>query len=369
MKSNEELFQKLWKIFYPEGERGHIHDPRVKCAIDRMYRIVKAPEPDYDRMWQSMYGRLSGKPERKNRTRAVLRYAAVIALPIMLVAGVLFLLRDEQPQTASLLHERPGHVIRLTLNDGMELNLREIQSQLPEDRHVKIVQDSINGLIYEKKASGDTVLRYNTLEIPVAADYRIRLSDGTIVYLNAESKLRYPEVFKGKERKVYLEGEAYFEVSPDARHPFKIEVRGTEVEVLGTRFNVNAYPEKKGVVTTLAEGKVKVSFDRKQVILQPGEQAVCLGQDIRVQEVDVNEYTSWKDGLFIFNRMSLKDIMIQMERWYGLKIHFFNEDCKEYTFTGMINKNLPAEETFKVIEKVVNVHFSIKESNVVVTKI
>ena len=347
MKTKDELFESLWNVLYPkEYSPEKKIDPDVREAIEKLYDLTSMPEPDYDRIWN----RVVKDPVivRRHKIRRVLRYAAVIILPfILLLSGVFLLNRDKPSGEMAVSFERPKNAILLTLSDGSELNLREMQQKyLTRESMVEIRQDSTKGLVYETKAEDDTVRRYHTLEIPVAADFRLQLSDGSVVYLNSGSKLRYPVTFGGAERKVYM-----------------------EVEVLGTSFNINAYPEKPDVQTTLASGKVQVTSGTKRVVLSPGEQAACVNGDIHVREVDVREYTSWKDGMFIFNKMSLRDIMIQMERWYGLKVTFFGSGIEEYTFTGMIDKNLPAAETFKVIEKVVDVRFSLKDRNVVVTRL
>lgn len=369
MKTKEELFEGLWRILYPEKEdREKEIDPDTRKVIERLYDLTVIPELDYDRMWN----RISKERvfRRRYLVRRVLKYTAAVVLPLLLIVGGLFMAgREEKAMQGMKPFERPENAIMLTLSDGSAVDLREIrQRKLVTGEVVKIRQDSI-GLVYETQAENDTIQRYNILEVPVAADFRLQLSDGTVVYLNSGSKLRYPVTFKGAERKVFLEGEAYFEVTKDEQHPFRVEVRNVEVEVLGTSFNINAYPEREDVQTTLASGKVRVANGEKYVVLAPGEQASCVQDDIRVKEVDVREFTSWKNGLFIFNRMTLKDIMIQMERWYGLQVIFFDSGIEEYTFTGMIDKNLPAEETFKVIEKVVDVNFSLKDGNVIVTKL
>lgn len=368
MKTNKELFDELWNILYSKDKKlSQDIDPQVKKTLDCLYSFATHPEPDYKMMFHEI--EKNCVVQKRQRILHLLKYAAIIVLPLLLGLGGIFFLKKE-PVEIAMSSEKQRDAIVLTLSDGNEINLSgKYQDGWITDDMVNIRQDSVEGLVYEEGKIRDTVQRYNVLEIPVAADFRLKLSDGTVVYLNSGSKLKYPEVFKGKERNVMLEGEAYFEVARDEKHPFKVTVRNVEVEVLGTSFNINAYPERKEIQTTLTKGKVSVINGKKQVILAPGEQAMCTDDDIRVQEVDVREFISWKNGLFMFNHMALKDIMMQMERWYGLHVVFFSSDIEEYTFTGVIDKNLPAEETFKVIEKVVDVHFALKDKNVVITKL
>ena len=302
---------------------------------------------------------------RRRSLRRVMRYAAAIVLPIGCALGVYFMLgqRGDVMQPAG--YVRPHNAVTLTLASGerVKVNDEPSKSVLLNER-VAIRLDSVEGLSYEvRERNGEGVLHYNVLDVPVAAEYRLRLSDGSMVYLNADSRLKYPEAFSGTERKVYLEGEAYFEVAKDAARPFTVVARGVEVEVLGTHFNVNAYPEKNGVVTTLAEGKVRVAEGGHEAVLIPGEQAVASAGALGVREVDVREYISWKDGLFVFRQMPLEQIMEQVYRWYGVKAAFFDESARTETFTGVIDRSMSAEAFFDVIEKVLDVQFKMGEGN------
>ena len=201
------------------------------------------------------------------------------------------------------------------------------------------------------------------ITVPGGQHIDLVLTDGTEVWLNSLTTLKYDPMFERDSRTVYLDGEAYFEVAKDAARPFTVVARGVEVEVLGTHFNVNAYPEKNGVVTTLAEGKVRVAEGGHEAVLMPGEQAVASAGALDVREVDVSEYISWKDGLFVFRQMPLEQIMEQVYRWYGVKAAFFDESARTETFTGVIDRSMSAEAFFDVIEKVLDVQFKMGEGN------
>ena len=369
----EKLFRKLWKVLHQEkNSSDSLQDSQVRQAIRRMFDIVDAPDGDYELIWEKINRDIQKRKIRRTHLwHQVVRYAAMIVLPLF-CAGIAWYLwkpagEKSSPELAGYI--RPRHGIILTLADGQKLDLQgRPAGELLETAAVGIHKDSLSGIVYQCRGTGDTTTAYHTLEIPVAADYRLRLSDGTVVFLNSETTLRYPEIFAGQERKVYLEGEAYFEVAKDSLHPFKVIVNQLEVEVLGTHFNINAYPERSGIATTLAEGKVKVTNQDRQVILKPGEQALASENALQVREVEVQEFTSWKDGLFRFRQMPLEEIMIQVYRWYGIKAEFMNPDLKTMTFTGVINKNLSAGELFRIIESVVEVRFSMdKENHVIVT--
>lgn len=361
----EVLFHKLWDMLASEGkEAEYLQDAEVREAIRRMGRIAEMPEGAYPLFWKEIRKKMQEQqPEKRHLWRRVLRYAAIVLFPL-LCAGVAWYLwqpGEKTPVPTLADYVRPQHGILLTLGDGQTLDLREQKNgEVWQSGSVKIQKDSLLGISYETQKQKQTTVSFHILEIPVAADYQLRLSDGTVVYLNSETKLKYPEVFAGEERKVYLEGEAYFEVAEDPEHPFRVMVNDMEVEVLGTHFNVNAYPEQKGVATTLAQGKVRVKDRGREVVLVPGQQAVATPSGLEVREVDVQEYLSWKDGLFIFRRMPLAEIMIQVYRWYGVKSEFSDEALREITFTGVINKNLSAEDLFRVIGKVVDVRFTME---------
>ena len=176
------------------------------------------------------------------------------------------------------------------------------------------------------------------------------LSDGTRIWMNAESLLRYPTSFIGEKREVFLEGEAFFEVAKDAKHPFIVHTNRHSVEVLGTSFNISAYPDYK-VYTTLAEGRIKVSTAKVSVVLNPDQQAAYL-------------FTSWAKGNYEFRNTSLSEIVAQLSRWYNVDIYFKNESLKDKRFAGIIFRDEELNFAIEVIERVSNVHFTREEETI-----
>ncbi len=336
--------------------------------LTRMNELAETSEPDFERMWWGIRRRTV---DRRSRQIRFWRGVAAVVLPVLMGVSVLYVLREQ----VELVQESPdgkeiGYAdrsVRLILNDGQVLEIPKTSAgEVLNNGQVAVRQDSTEGMAYVLTDKDEKELIYHTIEIPVGADYRLTLSDGSIVYLNSSSKLTYPVAFVGNERKVFLEGEGYFEVRSDEDHPFRVEVGKTIVEAVGTVFNINAYPEKDGVEATLVRGKVNVESGRHQVMLEPGQQARCGKEQIEVHEVDTREYICWKNGMFIFNKMTLEDIMIQMQRWYGVHVFFQQEHLKEYVFTGMIDKHLPLQEVFRTIEKTADVQFYLKENTVVI---
>jgi ferric-dicitrate binding protein FerR (iron transport regulator) len=236
----------------------------------------------------------------------------------------------------------------------------------------------------------DSAPVYNTITTPRGGQYELILQDGTRVWLNSETSLRFPTAFTGEDRSVELSGEAYFEVAPKAVNPFKIYLLHQEsadkkyrkeIDVLGTSFNVMAYDEEKVVRTTLLEGAIRVGDEIGNRVLKPGQQAEWAGlagagtnesatasDDVRIKDdADVDAAVAWKNGFFSFDRSDIRTIMRQLSRWYDLKVVYNNDGGigKQKQFWGGIQKNLPLSDVLKILEKS-GIEFYIDGNNVIV---
>ena len=302
---------------------------------------------------------------RVRRIRRIVSVAAGVVLPLLAV--VLWYgtrqKSDVPEQVASVI--RHGEVkAELVLADG---TTRILSSGVTDSLFVQqgasiVVQDQ--GVSYQ----GDSPVveeRYNTLRVPRGGEYSITLSDGTIVYLNAESELRYPVKFVGEDRRVYLFGEAYFDVVHDKAHPFVVDVKNSTVRVLGTSFDVRAYADEDEVLTTLVQGSVRFSAGKESVILEPGEQVVLdKSGRLETREVDTYLYTAWKDGVFAFKRQRLEEIMKVVARWYDVNVFWENVSQKEVTFTGKMKRYDDFSKVVEMLEMTGNTEFMIKENNI-----
>ena len=302
---------------------------------------------------------------RVRRIRRIVSVAAGVVLPLLAV--VLWYgtrqKSDVPEQVASVI--RHGEVkAELVLADG---TTRILSSGVTDSLFVQqgasiVVQDQ--GVSYQ----GDSSVveeRYNTLRVPRGGEYSITLSDGTIVYLNAESELRYPVKFVGEDRRVYLSGEAYFDVVHDKAHPFVVDVKNSTVRVLGTSFDVRAYADEDEVLTTLVQGSVRFSAGKESVILEPGEQVVLdKSGRLETREVDTYLYTAWKDGVFAFKRQRLEEIMKVVARWYDVNVFWENVSQKEVTFTGKMKRYDDFSKVVEMLEMTGNTEFMIKENNI-----
>lgn len=293
--------------------------------------------------------------------------AAAVAL--LLCVSVMFNLKGKDKLTAM---EDCGQVLtpraagQLILSSGRVVAL---------DRGNGTAQTMKAMILAQQKADDydlfhDAVLTVDTLRIPQAGYYKVKLPDGTLVMLNARSEIYFPEKFTGKIRKVGLKGEAYFQVRHDIEHPFVVStVNGTEIKVLGTKFNVNAMPSGR-VQTTLVSGCVSVkSRGNQPVVLQPNQQVEVSDNGVAssVRNVDAYLYTAWTEGRLVFENMSMEDIMACLSNNYGLKVEFANEHIKKERFTGAFMNDTDIRKVLDTIESTTSVHFTVK-GNVVTVK-
>ena len=303
---------------------------------------------------------------RSRRIKRVISIAAGILLPVIVV--LLWVGTEEEQQVS----EQVARVIRhgelkaeLVLADGTKRLLgKEMTDSLFSQQGANIwVQDK--GLNYLGDTSVVAEVHYNTLRIPRGGEYSITLSDGTVVYMNSESELRYPVKFVGNERKVFLSGEAYFEVTSDKDHPFLVELKKSVVKVLGTSFDIRAYEDEDVVMTTLVRGKVAFLSGDKKVILNPGEQGI-LDQtgEMEKRGVDTYLYTAWKEGVFAFQQERLEEIMKIVSRWYNVNVFWENESQKEVTFTGKMRRYDDFSKIVTMLEMTGNTEFEIKGNNI-----
>lgn len=219
-----------------------------------------------------------------------------------------------------------------------------------------------NGQLIYQSGAGKQGISSNTLATGRGeqSPYPIVLADGTKVWLNAQSRLTFPTAFNGKERIVKLIGEAYFEVKHKTAQPFKIYTAGGIIEDIGTRFNVNAYPDEKQEATTLLEGAVKITAIGNSQLLKPGEQAKYHQGNFIIRNVDPEEAIAWKNGYFMFTDVTLLDAMRQISRWYDVDIQFEDESLKQLTFVASITRFTNISMVLKILEMTKQVHFKIE---------
>jgi len=317
--------------------------------------------------------RLSGNIRKHQSTRVIrfMKYAAVFAGVIVLGASSLLLLKkDDAPQpviagkyiTPAV---NPKRAV-LVLDDGRNIELDKTRDSKIQQGQV-VVTNVDTTLLKYTATNAIKPAGYNTLVVPRGGQYKIELADGTQVWLNAETQLRYPAHFGGvTQREVFLEhGEAYFKVAPNAKLPFTVRADGTDVKVLGTEFNINTYT--KNYVATLVNGSVSVNAGTASTTLRPDQQAIYTEGRIMKRDVDVEPYVAWIEGQLIFIESSLEDVMMDLGRQYDLTVEFASPELKERRFGGRLRKTQHIEDVLAVIGKVGNVQFSIKGKTIYVS--
>ena len=260
-----------------------------------------------------------------------------------------------------------GNKAILTLADGSTIILDSAANgKLTQQGNSNIVKLNNGQLAYNTLNEKPTEIVYNTISTPRGGQYQLTLADGSKVWLNASSSLRFPASFTGNERKVEITGEAYFEVAKNASMPFIVSAKGMNVEVLGTHFNINSYTDEAAIKTTLLEGAVKVSKGNAIQILSPGQQAQLnnVGQITVSKNADVDEIMAWKNGSFVFNSTDIENIMRQISRWYDVDVSFDGNISKEL-FSGIVSRTSKLSQVLKIMERA-GVKFKIEGKRIVV---
>lgn len=257
----------------------------------------------------------------------------------------------------------------LTLANGSRLILANAVKRTLAVESGALVEQDGGRLIYHTGRDHDLhdADQQNSIATPRGGEYQLYLGDGTIVWLNSASQITYPVAFTGHERRVKISGEAYFEVAKNPKSPFIVEANGTEVRVLGTHFNVNAYTDDEAVKTTLVEGSVRVTKNSQQALLKPDQQAIVGGHtnQIQVRNVDAMEALAWKNGTFLFNNENIKVVMKVISRWYDIEVSY-RGDLSNKTFGGTISRFENFEKLLKTLELTGAIHFKIEGRRVIV---
>jgi transmembrane sensor len=315
------------------------------------------PSPSFINGLESRLDKLDKKPALSG-TRIWYSIAAAVA---MMALCVFFYTQPKVTQSqVSMVNGvdlQPGkHQAILTLANGSQIALEGLQKgRFASEAGVTLEKSEDGQISYKLKNKVTSVkeklLYYNTITTPKGGLYQVILPDGTKVWLNAASSLKYPVQFAAQERRVTLTGEAYFEVSKRKAQPFIVSTDQQTVKVLGTHFNINSYPDHRQTSTTLLEGRVSVSALARplsQKILEPGQQAQLKGTEITLAEVNIEAVMAWKRNLFSFNEADLKTIMMEFSRWYDVPV-YFEGTMPEQRFTGEISKNIKASEFLEIL--------------------
>lgn len=356
-------------------ERFYMQESKKRdIPIDAADPIQKKAES-----WDVIREQISEFPQNPNgksnyRLFKSIGYAA--ALLIVLFAGLYFYPAPQKGVPVSKVARskidiKPGsNKAILTLADGTSLVLDEAKDGIIASQPGLIVKKTKEGqLIYtlDPVSKSTSSLSYNTITTPRGGAYQINLPDGTKVWLNAASSLQFPVHFTLKERSVELTGEAYFEVAKNKNKPFLVKTGRQSIEVLGTHFNVNAYPDEESYHTTLLEGSVRILTENDNHLLKPGEQAImsAVSGKVSISDADTEEAVAWKNNKISFSSQPIEKIMRQVSRWYNVDI-VYKGNISGKTFTGTISRYANVSEVLNMLELTDLVHFKIEERRITV---
>lgn len=341
--------------------------PLEQAAVEKWYNSIEADQDiettgtQKERIYQKVVAVLN-KDFRQGKVVSFknwMRYAAAI---IIIAATGFFLVQvikkeKESPVAQNKSSIKPGtNRASLQLADGRVIYLDSLaEGAVAVQGNMQIVKLKNGEIVYKPTASGeeDGTVHYNSINTPVGGQYQVMLPDGSKAYLNSISSIKFPTRFTGNERKVHITGEVYLEVTR-SKTPFVVDVAGHQkITVLGTQFNVNAYPDEEAIATTLIEGSVKLQNNESGAVtkIKPGQQVRLKGAVTNtLDHVDVDHITAWRKGYFSFNQTPMPEIMRQLSRWYGAKITIDPQVVNE-TFTGKIPRNADVEKLLRIFEK------------------
>ncbi len=387
-KATSEELRQLETLLQQKGQ-----DVGLLAAMQQMARDSTGESTlDPERAEQIIQAIIQDEPPimviKRRRPAAWLMAASVVLLT---GAGIYYWVKENGNKAADPATAYKMRTIRalpdndkatLRLADGRVIGLDSLQNgRTIQQGNARIVKSSNGQLVYEITPSAleapaavpaDTAVAFNTISTPRGGQYKITLADGTAVWLNAGSSLRFPAVFKGNERRVEMQGEGYFEVAPSKQLPFVVRAGGIAIQVLGTSFNLNAYNENDVMKATLLSGSIVVNRQDENVRLQPGQQALIPvlipgNASIQVTAANAEEVLAWKNGIFQFNDQNIYEIMGELARWYNLEVRY-EASLGNKHFGGTISRKESMEEVLKMLELTKAVRFKIEGKKVTVTQ-
>lgn len=357
----EKAIVETWYLNFEQETADPLTADELEQATDRIWAGLPIHEKSQLKLWPRITG------------------AAAVLL--ILSAGLYFFNpATHQPALLAQKEHTPqilpgGNKATLTLANGQKITLDGADNgQLAEQAGIIITKTKDGQLVYTVANQGTSTVErqtvMNTIATPKGGQYQINLPDGTKVWLNAASSLRYPTVFTGTERRVSLTGEAYFEVAKvQPAKSFSVNSPTQTVEVLGTHFNINSYADEQAVKTSLLEGSVKVTAQTgtsESVFLKPGQQAILLGNQLNVNLSDTEEAIAWKNGMFSFKDADLQTVMRSVARWYDVEVNY-EGNLPGRQFSGEIHRNINLSEVLDILS-FFKVHFRIDGKKITVTK-
>jgi ferric-dicitrate binding protein FerR (iron transport regulator) len=370
-------------------------DESLNFAIDqdlgKLKKCVSLTDGEKDTIFQNIvtndkFGQEAGYERSGNQViRAWYQVGVAASILAMLSVGLYFYTKrtiDTQVAVSKSQTVREKSIIKpggdkavLTLSDGSKIILEDAKKGLLANQAGVSIQKTADGeLLYSFAENASSVSEalpqeviYNKIETPFGGKYQINLPDGSKVWLNSASSLRFPALFSGDTREVELNGEAFFDVAKNPNKPFKVITKDQIVEVLGTQFNINSYADEETFKTTLIEGSVKIIYKDRVVLLSPGQQFQPILKSSKVIEADTEEVTAWKNGYFLFKDEDIQSIMRKVSRWYNVEVSY-SGNIPDVGFGGNISRSKDINEVLNVLQLTNAVHFKVQGRRITVMR-
>lgn len=359
-------------------ERGAIENYQDSIDLDS-HHWIKDQMGEQEVVKETIHSELLSSIARQKRRQIRIRtwYAAAAVILLILSSGLYFnnlkkkttvIAKTESPRFKNDVLPGDNRAI-LTLDDGSQINLDDAQNGVLASEDNTDIRKTGSGQL-EYSASGKLIetVKYNTLSTPMGGQYQLSLPDGSRVWLNSGSSIRFPTAFIGKERVVELKGEAYFDITKNKKMPFIVRTNNSmDIKVLGTQFNVMAYDDEKSINTTLVEGSVQILKESGTAFLEPGQAAILnkgTGK-IKVSEADIDEAVAWKNGYFMFSNENIESIMRKVSRWYNIDVDY-QGNLSNKDFVGTISRDKNISELLKMLELTGAIHFKVDGRRVTV---
>ncbi|WP_313188663.1 FecR family protein [Sphingobacterium siyangense] len=317
-----------------------------------------------------VFGKIDLDTEPQNITSPTWYKITGVAAAIILIISIsyLFLNRSTYNDHTATIIEPGRDKATLVLSSGKTIVLEDVANgKLTEELGTTIEKTEKGGINYKIEGNTDVRIAMNLLNVPKGGQFQITLSDGTKVWLNSNSSLKYPSAFSASERRVELKGEAYFEVSKNKQKPFIVETSLQKVEVLGTKFNINAYDDESSTQTSLAEGSVRVSCKNNTTLLKPGQQSTLTDQNIAVRSTNLDQVLDWKNGDFNFSNNNLKEIMRKISRWYNIEV-IFEGPISQETYVAQISRKKRLNDVLRALQLSGSIKYSIRNNKLYISQ-
>lgn len=362
------LIEKYRKGTLTESEEQAFFSWYATVGAGEFHRILQqAGEVAYMPATPEFLSALDSRLQPKVRKMPMLLRAAAAILIIVMGAGAWWLFKPGYKRPMPPIAKQDVHPGKngavLTLANGEEVALDSAGNGVIANQNGTTITLHNGSVAYNADKAG--AVSYNMIRTPKARQFKLVLPDGTTVWLNAGSSLRYPTAFTGPERTVTISGEAYFDVAKDARHPFVVEVaQDVKIQVLGTQFNINAYTDEANIKATLLQGSIKVNKGASAVVLQPGQQAQLNNAITVNDQINTTQVVAWKEGVFNFDNLDVEQVMRQLARWYDIEV-IYEKGIPKTKFYGEIGRNLNLSEVLEGLE-LSGVHFRIEGKQLIV---